>query len=109
MRTNIEIDDELMAEALQQTGLKTKREVVDAALRLLVRHRKQRALLDMAGKIQWEGNLDAMREGRFLNDEQGIYRHDQEGAEQSETATHQPLASLTPNPQNKAAAHGNHG
>jgi len=109
MRTNIEIDDELMAEALQLTGLKTKREVVEAALRLLVRHRRQRALLDMAGKIQWEGNLDAMREGRFLHDEQGIYRHDQELAEQSETVTRQPSSLLAPNPQNKAAAHGNHG
>ena len=50
MRTNIEIDDKLMTEALQLTGLKTKRDVVDAALHLLVRHRRQRALLDLAGK-----------------------------------------------------------
>lgn len=74
MRTNIEIDDELMTTAMRLTGLKTKREVVEEGLRLLVRHRGQRALLDLAGKIDWEGNLDEMRMGRYFHDEQGVYR-----------------------------------
>ena len=84
MRTNIEIDDQLMAEAMRLTGLKTKREVVEAALRLLIRQRGQRALLDLAGKIHWEGNLEEMRTGRFLHDEQGVYRADEEESAQSQ-------------------------
>ena len=108
MRTNIEIDDKLMTEALQLTGLKTKRDVVDAALHLLVRHRRQRALLDLAGKIDWEGNLDAMREGRFLHDQQGTYRHDQDLVEP--TIARQAESNIpTTNLQDKAVIHGNHG
>jgi Arc/MetJ family transcription regulator len=64
MRTNIEIDDELMTEALRLTGLKTKRAVVDAGLRILVRLKKQEDILHLAGKVQWEGNLDESRQGR---------------------------------------------
>lgn len=60
MRTNIEIDDELMREALDATGLKTKREAVEAGLRTLVRGREQRKILDLVG-IGWTGNLDDMR------------------------------------------------
>jgi Arc/MetJ family transcription regulator len=61
MRTNIVIDDELMAEAMAASGARTKREVVEEALQLLVRLRRQRDLLKLKGKIQWEGDLDAMR------------------------------------------------
>jgi Arc/MetJ family transcription regulator len=64
MRTNIEIDDELMTEALRLTGLKTKRAVVEAGLRILVRLKKQEDILHLAGKVQWEGNLDESRQGR---------------------------------------------
>ena len=84
MRTNIEIDDQLMAEAMRLTALKTKREVVEAALRLLIRQRGQRALLDLTGKIHWAGNLAEMRTGRFLHDEQGLYRSDEEESVQSQ-------------------------
>jgi len=83
MRTNIEIDDQLMAEAMRAAGLKTKREVVEEALRLLVRQRGQRALLDLAGKIHWEGDLDEMRTGRFLHEEQSTYHADEENSEQN--------------------------
>jgi Arc/MetJ family transcription regulator len=65
MRTNIEIDDELMTEALRLTGLKTKRAVVEAGLKALIRLKRQKKILDLAGKVQWEGNLDESREGRF--------------------------------------------
>jgi Arc/MetJ family transcription regulator len=64
MRTNVEIDDALIEEAQRLTGLKTKREVVDAALRMLIRIEKAN-IIDLAGKVQWEGNLDESREGRF--------------------------------------------
>jgi len=64
MRTNIEIDDQLLAEAMAAAGEKTKRATVEAALRTLIRlNRQKRAGMDMAG-LGWEGDLDAMREGR---------------------------------------------
>lgn len=61
MRTNIVIDDDLMAEALQATGLRTKREAVEAALRLLARRARQASAADLFGKIDWRGDLDAER------------------------------------------------
>ena len=64
MRTNIEIDDELMTEALRLTGLKTKRAAVEAGLKALIRLNKQKKILDLAGKVHWEGNLDESRKGR---------------------------------------------
>jgi Arc/MetJ family transcription regulator len=64
MRTNIEIDDELLAEAMAATGEATKRATIEAALRTVVRLKRQKqAGMDMAG-LGWEGDLDAMREGR---------------------------------------------
>ena len=68
MRTNIEIDDELMKEAQRLSGLKTKRAVIDAALRMFVRVKRQTDVLSLPGKVRWEGNLDEMREGRFFDD-----------------------------------------
>lgn len=65
MRTNIEIDDALMAEAMDLMGTRTKKETVEAALRDAVRHRKSvRELLALQGKLEWEGDLDAMRRDR---------------------------------------------
>lgn len=58
MRTNIEIDDDLLEEALRLTGLKTKRAVVEEGLQTLIRLRRQRKILDLAGKVHWEGNVD---------------------------------------------------
>ena len=64
MRTNIDIDDELLAEAMTLTGEPTKRATVDAALRMMVRLKRQKqAGMNLAG-IGWEGDLDAMRDGR---------------------------------------------
>jgi Arc/MetJ family transcription regulator len=68
MRTNIDLDDKLMEEAQRLSGLKTKRAVIDAALRMFVRVQHQQDILKLAGKVRWEGNLDEMREGRFFND-----------------------------------------
>jgi Arc/MetJ family transcription regulator len=62
VRTNIEISDQLMEEALKASGLKTKRAVVEAALRTLIRLRRQRKVLDLAGKIHREGNIDDIRD-----------------------------------------------
>jgi Arc/MetJ family transcription regulator len=66
MRTNVEIDEELMREALRLSGLKTKRAVIDAALRMFVRVQRQADILELAGKVQWEGDLDESRQGRFF-------------------------------------------
>jgi Arc/MetJ family transcription regulator len=61
MRTNIVIDDKLMKAALKATGLRTKREVVELALRTLLNLRRQEEIRKYRGKIHWEGDLDAMR------------------------------------------------
>ena len=61
MRTNIEIDDKLMKDALRYTGAKTKREAVELGLRQLVQLGKQVEVRKMRGKLQWEGDLAAMR------------------------------------------------
>ena len=64
MRTNIVIDDELMERALRATGLKTKRAVVDTALRLLVRLEHQEQIRAARGRLPWEGDLAAGRTDR---------------------------------------------
>jgi Arc/MetJ family transcription regulator len=67
MRTNIEIDDKLMKEAQELSGLKTKKAVVQEGLQALIRQKQRRKILDLAGKVEWVGNLDEMREGRFFD------------------------------------------
>lgn len=61
MRTNIVIDDKLMADTLRATGLKTKREAVELGLKTLLRLQQQTELRKLRGKHEWEGDLDAMR------------------------------------------------
>ena len=61
MRTNIVIDDELMAEAMQLSGCKTKKETVEEGLKQLVRYKLRQSMLSLRGKIDWEGDLDEMR------------------------------------------------
>jgi len=64
MRTNIDIDADLLAEAMEATGQTTKRGTVEEALRrIVVLHRQKRAGDALAG-LGWDGDLDAMREGR---------------------------------------------
>jgi Arc/MetJ family transcription regulator len=64
MRTNIVIDDQLMRETLQATGLKTKREAVEEGLRALLRLSRQSEARRFRGKLKWTGDLDAMRTDR---------------------------------------------
>jgi Arc/MetJ family transcription regulator len=61
MRTNIVIDDKLMKDTLRATGLETKREVVEEALRTLLRLRRQAEIRRFRGKLNWQGDLNAMR------------------------------------------------
>jgi Arc/MetJ family transcription regulator len=65
MRTNIEIDDKLMQQAMRGSGAKTKKAVVDTALRTLVRLQGQASIRKLRGKIHWEGNLEESRLNRF--------------------------------------------
>ena len=65
MRTNIDINDDLMTQALASTAGKTKKEVVEEALKLLVQTRGQASTRRLRGKIQWEGDLQTSRLGRF--------------------------------------------
>ena len=67
MRTNVVIDDDLMAAALESTGLKTKKAVIEKALRTLVQMKAQEKTRSLRGKLQWEGNLSVLREGRFVD------------------------------------------
>ena len=64
MRTNIVIDDELMANALKLTGLKTKREAVELGLKTLVKLKKQEKIRQYRGKLPWQGDLDELRTDR---------------------------------------------
>jgi Arc/MetJ family transcription regulator len=64
MRTNIEIDDKLMKQAMKAASAKTKKETVDEALRLLVQLRAQAGIRKLRGKVHWEGNREESRLAR---------------------------------------------
>jgi Arc/MetJ family transcription regulator len=61
MRTNIEISDKKIAEVMKILGTTTKKDTVDSAFDEIIRMNKQRRMLEMRGKIKWEGDLDAWR------------------------------------------------
>jgi Arc/MetJ family transcription regulator len=63
MRTNIEIDDQLMKKAMRASGASTKKAAVEAGLRLLIRVKAQAGILALRGKVKWEGNLEQSRLG----------------------------------------------
>jgi Arc/MetJ family transcription regulator len=79
MRTNIDIDDRLMKQAMKATGARTKKAAVEAALRQAVQLKRQERILKWFGKIEWEGDLAAMRESRFLNKD-GFFEQEMEPA-----------------------------
>ncbi len=65
MRTNIVLDEDLVERAQKLTGIKTKREVVQEALRTLILLREQAEVRNLRGKLPWDGNLDEMRQARI--------------------------------------------
>ncbi len=73
MRTNIVLDDSLVEEAMHLSGIRTKREVVDAALQAFIRLQRQRAVLALEGAVSWQGDLSAMRTARFIAEEGAEY------------------------------------
>lgn len=61
MKTNIEIDENLVASALKVTGLEATDKVIELALQLLIQVKRQEAIKDFRGKLAWEGDLNTMR------------------------------------------------
>jgi Arc/MetJ family transcription regulator len=64
MRTNIEIDDQLVREAMRSSGARTKKAAVEAGLQLLVKTHSQGAIRKLRGKVKWEGDLNESRKSR---------------------------------------------
>ncbi len=63
-RTNVVLDDRLVADCQRTTGLKTRRALIDYALQELLRHERQKKVLELKGTVRWEGNLARWRKGR---------------------------------------------
>ena len=66
-RTNIVLDERLIDKGLRLTGLKTQRELIDYALKELVRRKEQKSLLKLRGKFKWEGDLNNMRTSKYAS------------------------------------------
>lgn len=66
-KTNVLLDEELVETAKELTGTRFTKDVVDLALRRLVRNVRRRRILQLAGKVKWEGDLAMMRRGRRLD------------------------------------------
>jgi Arc/MetJ family transcription regulator len=64
MRTNIDIDDSLMRQAMRRSGARTKRAAVEEGLRLLIQTRRQRSIRRLRGQVAWTGDVDASRRSR---------------------------------------------
>ena len=64
MRTNIDIDDRLMRQAMRSSGARTKRAVVEEGLRLIIQTRGQKGMRRLRGKLTWQGDLETSRLGR---------------------------------------------
>ncbi len=64
-RTNIELDEKLVKQAMRLFGKKTKKELVNFALNELIRRERAKGILSLEGKVKWEGDLREMRRGRF--------------------------------------------
>lgn len=64
MNTNVDLDEKLVLRAMQLTGLKTKRAVVEEGLRTLVRLHAQREIRDLRGRLVWEDERDGRRKKR---------------------------------------------
>lgn len=65
LRTNIELDEALVDEAMRLTQIRTKKELVNYAIRELIRKTKTKKLLDLEGRVEWTGNLAEMRKSRL--------------------------------------------
>jgi Arc/MetJ family transcription regulator len=66
-RTNVELDEKLVKEGMRLFNKRTKKELIHFALTELIRREKAKGILDLEGKIQWEGDLKEMRKARFAD------------------------------------------
>lgn len=66
-RTNIELDEKLVRQAMRLFGKKTKKELVNFALNELIRRERAKGILSLEGKVKWEGNLREMRKARLAS------------------------------------------
>ena len=64
-RTNIELDEELVKEGMRLFKKRTKKDLVSFALKEIIRREKAKGILELEGKVQWQGDLNEMRKGRF--------------------------------------------
>lgn len=67
IRTNIELDEKLVKQAMRLFGKKTKKELVNFALNELIRRERAKGVLSLEGRVKWEGDLREMRKGRFAS------------------------------------------
>ena len=65
-RTNVVLDEKLVQDCIKATGIKTQKALIDHALRELLRHENQIRILELKGRIGWDGNLDEWRQGRSI-------------------------------------------
>ena len=65
-RTNVVLDEKLVQDCIKATGIKTQKALIDHALRELLRHENQIGILELKGRINWDGNLDEWRQGRSV-------------------------------------------
>ena len=65
-RTNVVLDEKLVQDCIKATGIKTQKALIDHALRELLRHENQIRILELKGRISWDGNLDEWRQGRSV-------------------------------------------
>ena len=65
-RTNVVLDEKLVQDCIKVTGIKTQKALIDHALRELLRHENQIRILELKGRISWDGNLDEWRQGRSV-------------------------------------------
>jgi Arc/MetJ family transcription regulator len=65
MRTKIVLNEKLIKKGKRYTGIHTKKELVDFALRELIKHKERKKILALKGKLHWEGDLEEMRRSRF--------------------------------------------
>lgn len=63
-RTNVVLDDKLVIKCQKATGIKTKKALIDFALQEILRHENQKRILELRGEVQWEGDLNKMRNGK---------------------------------------------
>lgn len=63
-RTNVVLDDKLVSQCQKVTGISTRRTLIDYALHELLRRERQKKILELQGRVHWEGDLDAWRKGR---------------------------------------------